>query len=158
MTEELVLVRAISHPDGTHPDGDTVSLLPSLSLDGGIVAIQDFAASGGDTAALTRRWLQTFVRYGAVGWTLHDPEGEVWDFDVERLLADFALAWTVADKADDLYGESVLRPLGLTAQSRTSPPGPTDASTPPTGRSTSKRRARSSAPPSAGQPSPVPTA
>ena len=139
---DLVSVRVRECPDGSHPDGDTVSLHPTLSLEGGTAAMQDYAASLGDASSLTQRWLRTFVRYGAADWTLHDPGGEPWPFDVERLLSDFALSWAVAAKADDLYGEAVLLPLGLapTTGRTTSSDGSTTGPTSPATTSTRRRR------------------
>ena len=78
---------------------------------------------------LTRRWLIDFVRDGAVGANFIDP------FDVNVILADYSIAAPVSEKANDLYGESVLRPLGLGPQA-TSPRGPTNGSTSRTKRST----------------------
>lgn len=125
-----VRVRDCACPDAPHADtGDLVYLRPTLSLAGGIAAQQDLVASGGDPTDLTRRWLVTFVRYGVTGANF-EP------FTVDALLDDFDLAMPVAEKADDLYGEAVLRPLGL-GRSRSSQPGPTRASTSRTRRSRS---------------------
>lgn len=169
---DLEFVRVRECPDGSHPEGDGVDLLPTLSLRGGIVAQQDFTAcrkegppdpeTGNGTwmidgAELTPRWMDTFVRYGAVSWNLHDPDGPVWPFDVERLLSNFDLAWPVADKADDLYREAVLRPLGL-ARPSTSPSGPMGDSTSPRPTPIRQRRKSSSRGRSGGQRSQARTA
>lgn len=143
MVDDFIPVRVRECPDGTHPDGDVVFLRPTLSLTGGIAAQNDFLAcrvagprdqkTGNETwtidgAALSPRWYETFTRYGAAGWTLHDPDGPEWPFDVDRLLADFSLAFPVADRADDLYRQAVMAPLGL-APSATSRSGGTGTST-----------------------------
>lgn len=128
-----VRVRDCACPDTPHPDGDIVYLRPTLSLEGGIAAQFDLRASNGDAAELTRRWLVTFVRYGAVAWSLDRP------FSVDDLLADFALAMPVAEAANDLYAEALLRPLAA-GRPKTSPSGPTVGSTSRTRRSTPKRR------------------
>ena len=160
--QDLIPVRVRECPDGSHPDGDHVYILPKLSLEGGIAARQDVDAVSSTTedlnTFLVRRWMVTFCRYGAVSWELHDPGGEVWPFDVSVLLADHDLAYVVADKADDLYRESVMRPLLERARSNTSRSGAAGGSTSPKTTSTGSRRRSSSRPASAGQPSPVPSA
>lgn len=134
-----VRVRACACPGTPHAEeGDTVLLLPTLSLAGGIRAQQDILAAqtpdgGVDAATLTVRWMETFVRHGAVGWNLVDEDGPV-PFDIDALLADFALAGPVADAANDRYAEAVLSPLGLSL-SASSPRGQTGASTSRTRRS-----------------------
>ena len=114
-------------PDTPHADGDEVYLTEKISLEGGLAAQQDIATAGSDGNALTRRWLITFVRFGAVGWNLRDEDGPR-PFDVEALLADFGLAEPVADRAAELYSEAVMRPL-LRASSKDSPTGSTRSST-----------------------------
>ncbi len=159
--EDLVAVRVRECPDGSHPDGDTVWILLKLILEGGIAARQDVDAartsSEGFDVFLIRRWMVTFCRFGAVSWNLHDTDGEEWPFDVERLLQDHDLAYPVADKADDLYRESVMRPLLETVR-QTSPRGRAADSTSRRTTSTGSRRRSSSPAPSDGQPSEVPTA
>jgi hypothetical protein len=125
-----VRVRDCACPDAPHADtGDLVYLRPTLSLEGGIAAQQDLIASGGDPSDLTRRWLVTFVRYGVTGAN-YEP------FTIGALLDDFDLAMPVAERADELYGEAVLRPLGV-SRSASSRRGPTARSTSPTRRSKS---------------------
>jgi hypothetical protein len=138
-----VRVRDCVHPDLPHPDGDIVYLKPTLSLDGGIRATQDYQAvlsspmtSEEMAAELTRRWLVTFVRSGAVGANFIDP------FDVNVILDDYSIAEPVSEKANDLYSEAVLRPLGL-GPAATSPRGQTNGSTSRTRRSTRKQPASS---------------
>jgi hypothetical protein len=176
---DLIPVRVRECPDGTHPEGDHVFILPKLGLEGGIAARQDLAevrrlypitsadisdagefvteAGRAYDAALVRRWMVTFCRYGAVSWELHDEGGEVWPFDVSRLLGDAELGFVVADRADDFYRESVMRPL-LERARQTSRSGATGSSTSRPTTSTGKRRARSSRPATAGPQSPAPTA
>ena len=124
----VVRVRDCACPDTPHADGDVVYLRPKLSLAGGIAAQQDLIASDGDPAVLTRLWLETFVRHGVTGAN--------WEpFSVQDLLDDFDLGLPVAERAEELYGEAVLRPLGLSRPS-SSKPGPTRSSTSRTRRST----------------------
>jgi hypothetical protein len=108
-----VRVRDCACPGTPHPDeGDLVYLLPMLGLDGGILAEQQMltALPEGANAGLARRWLHTFVEYGAVGWNLIDEDGPV-PFDVATLLADWRLARPVADRASDLYADAVMAPF-----------------------------------------------
>ena len=176
---DLIPVRVRDCPDGTHPEGDHVYLLPKLSLEGGIAARQDIAearrvadisnddfdgsgnpltpAGRAYDAALIRLWMVTFCKYGAVSWELHDKDGEVWPFDIDVLLTDAELGFLVADRADDIYREAVVRPLALAAR-QTSRSGPRPASTSPRTTSTGKPRRPSSAASTDGQPSAVPTA
>lgn len=130
LTPVPVRVRDCACPDTPHADtGDLVYLRPTLSLEGGIAAQQDLVASGGDPGVLTRMWLVSFVRFGVTGAN-YEP------FSVDDLLADFDLAMPVAEKADELYSEAVLRPLGL-SRSANSKRGPTASSTSRTRRSRS---------------------
>jgi hypothetical protein len=159
---ESIPVRVRECPDGSHPDGDVVYLRPKLDLEGGIAARQDVDAVRSTNedldTFLIRRWMVTFCKYGATGWNLHDKDKtEPWPFDVDVLLADHDLAYPVADKADDLYRESVMRPL-LARLSPTSPDGETATSTSRPMTSTGTPRRRSSRRSSAGMPSQAPTA
>ena len=88
-----------------------------------------------------RRWVVTFVKYGARDWNLH-KDGEDIPFSSDALLQDYALARPVADKAADLYSEEVLRPFQNRLQER-SPTGRTAATT-----SKAPRRTRSQSKPS----------
>lgn len=144
-------------PDGTHNgEGDWVALAPTLSLEGGLVAEADLRAvrnipdetERGE--ALNRRWVLTFVRYGAKDWNFHTEEGPL-PFDIEAILADYSLARLVAERANDLYAESVMRPF-LTRQPKRSPTGPTAATTSPRPRRTGSRSKPSSPDTSADMP------
>jgi hypothetical protein len=92
------------------------------------------------------RLLVTFVRYGAVGWNFEDERGPI-PFDVDAILADYALAREVAEKCDELYGETVTSPL-LDRLGTRSQRGRTARSTSPNA-STRKPRRRSSRAPTA---------
>jgi hypothetical protein len=138
-----VRVRDCACPDQVHGDGDVVFLAPKLSLAGGLAADFDIRKAAGDGTFLAQLWQVTFVKHGAVGWNLVDEQGEPVPFDVNALLEDYTLAREVAEKADELYGESVMRPL-LQRLRTTSQTGRTNGSTSATRRSTTKPRARSS--------------
>ena len=82
-----VRVRDCACPDTPHDEGDIVYLLPTLPMDGGILAEQQMTEAQGDGQRLTRLWLKTFITYGAVGWNLVDEAGEPVPFDIEVILA-----------------------------------------------------------------------
>ncbi len=124
-------------------EGDVVLLLPRPSLACGLAAQADIVAAAGDGTVLAQRWLVTYLRHGAVGWNLVDEAGKDVPFDVDALLADYAFALPVANRADELYSDAILDPLrsrldGLSRNGRTA------ASTSPRRQSTRTRRARSS--------------
>jgi hypothetical protein len=158
-------VRVRECPDGTHEEGDGVFIATTLSLDCGIAARQAIVSAhkegGGDEAlmdaALIRHWFKAYARFAPVSWTLHDAgRREPWPFDTQRLVDDYALGYPVADRADDLYRDEVMRPL-LEAPSKPSPRGDLDGSTSATTTSTGSRRASSSRRASAGRRSGVHT-
>lgn len=160
-----VRVRDCACPGSPHPEGDTVSLLPQLSIEGGAAAELDLidvmnAAKDGDSreasyAKLLVRWTATFVRYGAVAWNWIGDEGPV-PFDVEVLVNDYSLSRLVAGRANDLYQQAALDPLLEAAapnrqqrRSRRSSTGTARSRTPG---KTRTPRASSSAPGSDGPP------
>jgi hypothetical protein len=119
-----------------------VYLAPKLSLAGGLQASADIIAAAGAGSVLASMWQVTFVRYGAIGWNFLDDEGPV-PFDVAVLLEDYDLALPVAEKGDELYGETVMRPL-LARLKKISPSGRKNGSTSAIPRPTTKPRVRSS--------------
>ena len=142
MTEPIaVRVRDCACPT-PHEEGDVVYLAPKLTLAGGLQAQADIIEAAGNGGMLAASWQITFVKHGAIGWNFIDDEGPV-PFDVNVLLDDYELASPVAEKADELYGESVMRPL-LQRLNPTSRNGRTNGSTSATPRSTTKPRGRSS--------------
>jgi hypothetical protein len=167
-------VRVRECPDGSHPEGDGVWIASRLSLECGMAARADILRAQKDAgpdasdedvwSALFGRWMQTYARLAPVSWNLHDeehvtkdnPSGE-WPFEPARLLEDFELGFPVADRADDLYREAVMRPLGE-APSTTSRRGTNGSTTSARTTSTGKSRGRSSRPSTAGTPSPGLTA
>lgn len=125
---EFVRVRDCACPDTPHEEGDGVLLSTTLSAEGGIVAEQQMGKFR-DVDALTTAWLVTFVRYGAQGWNILDESGPV-PFDVEDLLADWALARPVAVRAGELYQAAVAAPFQQ-APTKPSRNGRTRATTSP---------------------------
>jgi len=125
-----VRVRDCACPDLPHAEeGDLVYLRPKVSLDLGIAAQQALIEAQGDAGKLTRLWMDAFVRFGVSGAN-YEP------FDVQDLLDDFELSGPVAEMANDLYSEVLLRPLGL-SPSKSSSGGRTAGSTSRTRRSRS---------------------
>lgn len=106
---EFVRVRDCACPDTPHEEGDGVLLSTTLPAEGGIVAEQQMV-NFRDADALTQQWLLTFVRYGAQGWNFQDADGPV-PFDVDDLLADWAIARPVAVRAGELYQAAVAAPF-----------------------------------------------
>lgn len=139
-----VRFRGCECPGTPHSEeGDVAYLTPKLSLAGGLVASADISAALGSGSMLKELWLVTFVRYGVAGWNLVDEDGDPVPFDVEVLLDDYDLAMPVAEKADELYGDTVARPF-LSRIKEISRRGRTNGSTSPTPKSPRKRRERSS--------------
>ncbi len=128
-----VRVRDCACPDTPHEDGDFVFVLPRPSLACGLEAREDVRQSLGSGTLLAERWLVTFVKHGAVAWNWTDEDGDPLPFDVSQILGDFDLAEPVAEKCDELYGETVTRPFlesirklsqrGRTAGSTSQTPG-----------------------------------
>lgn len=126
------------HPvDEEVGEGHHVFLRPTISLDGGIaaeqamfeVAKQDRASASERSRALTYAWAPIFVRHGAVGWDICDEDGNPTDFDVEAVLADYAIARLVSNKASELgYGDAVIAPFQTTPE-KPSPTTPTPGTT-----------------------------
>jgi len=137
---EFVRVRDCACPDSPHAEeGDGVLISATLPAEGGIEAEQQMTEAQeqlrrgllspdafGDH--LTRKWLITFVRYGAQGWNLVDEEGSPVPFDIDDLLADWAFARPVALRAGELYQASVAAPF-QTAPAKPSRNGRTRATT-----------------------------
>lgn len=124
---EFVRVRDCACPETPHAEeGDGVFLASTLPAEGGIVAEQQMGESR-DVEDLTRKWLITFVRYGATGWNFIDENGPT-PFSVDDLLADWALARPVALRAGELYQAAVAAPF-VQKPAKPSPTGRTRATT-----------------------------
>jgi len=106
-----------------HEEGDGVLLRPTVSLQGGLAAeaaiigvIGEMQEQGVEltedaiNVRLAPRLMDLFIRDGAAGWNVLDEDGPV-PFDVEAVLADYAIARPVGDFAADLYTPAVMRPL-----------------------------------------------
>lgn len=136
-------------PNAPH-DSDVVYLAPSLSMAGGMAAQVAVTAGMTDQIALQELLAQVWVRHGVVGWNLVDDDGEPLPLTPDNITK--ALPYgkggrQVAERADDLYAQDVLRPLQERLK-KLSKPGPTQRSP-----STSRTRTRTPK-----QPSPSSTA
>lgn len=138
-----VRVRDCACPGAPHGDGDIVFLSPTPSLACGLAAQADIIASSSNGSILAQKWLVTFVSYGATSWNLLDERGKAIPFDVQVILDDYTIAAPVAEQADSLYGDAVMRPL-LARLNASLDTGPTNGSTSPRVQSIRSRRERSS--------------
>lgn len=131
-----------------HPDGDVVYLWPELSVPGGIKARSFFA--DGLTGDLTFdevqvRIAELWLSVGVAEWTFLFDDGSPIPVTYENVVRALPYAKggrEVADKADDLYVESVTAPL-VKRLAELSQPGPTPSGRSRTSRprtSTSRRR------------------
>lgn len=124
---------------GTPHDSDTVTLRDRLdfrqaaSLKGDIVLMKldNPTASNGETLAVLS---EGYLRHGIASWSLVDEQRKPlevnWPAIEEHILGRLDVAFVLADAADDLYAEAVMRPL-LGLGSPSSPPTPTADSTSP---------------------------
>ena len=144
----------MSHPvvvacpcPGTPHESDTVDLREKLGLSAGI-AVQRLvieanqAGTGLGAAELTGLLSEGYLLYGVESWSFVGDQGHpvpvTKDTIRSVLLSDFTLAAPVAEAADDLYMAAVILPLVKRAGS-SSPTTPTNGSTSPRPRGTSKR-------------------
>ena len=122
---ELVPVAVADGPGSPPPGGHTVSLRPRLGLAAGIelqsimqAALQsETRPSAGEVQG---QLVESYLLHGVADWTFHVdgiPIPVTRETIAEHLLSDFALAVTVADKADELYYGPVLAPLVNRVQS-----------------------------------------
>jgi len=126
-----VRVRDCECPGTPHgEEGDLVFLAAVPSFELGLAANADIVAAmaeqPGAGTLLHQKWMLTYVRLGVTGWNLVNETGPR-PLDVSELLANYALAMPVAEKADELYGDIILRPL-LRRLNRISQTGPTNGS------------------------------
>jgi hypothetical protein len=159
-------------PGKLHADGDTVYLTPKMTIPMGIAAWH-CVRNATDAADLEGRLASIYLHFGITGWTFmdrespdSDPKPIRWDPDkADELLEKYLPLWeggfTVAQRADELYGEAIFYPLASARDQlrKSSQTGPTDASTPASpdsGSTPLKLSGRSSRNGTAGKPSEVP--
>jgi hypothetical protein len=154
-----VRVRDCACPGHPHSEGDVVFLREKASLPLGLAIQSDMAyairAVPADQVAslVTARWVVSYVLHGATGWNFLDERGEPVPFDPQALIDDYTLGRAVGERADQLYGDVVVKPL-LPKPQRPSGNGsmerPTSATPPstPTPRRRSSRAASAATEPS----------
>lgn len=123
-----------------HPDGDVVYLFPTLTFDGGAAATAALREGVG-TPDLDRVLGRAYLEHQTAGWNVIDDEGKAVPLDRSVLLSDWNLGRPVAERADEMYSEDLLRPL-VASVSTSSAPGPTIPQTSPRKPSTKARRER----------------
>jgi len=167
MTDVLVSVGACRCPGTPHGDGDWVELRPSPTIDIGSAIYAAVANVGDDPVQLQVEMTRAFLRFGIVAWSFTDDRGDpipirprAADFGdvISRLLPFSAGGFDVADRADSLYSEEVLRPLMTRLSQMRLQGGRTVGSTspPPATLSMPRKRSRRSPPAgTAGKPSVV---
>lgn len=100
-------------PGTPHSDGDYAYLRPRLTAEGGAAAYQAVINNASDNEWLAGTLGRIFLRDGIVRWDLQDDSGK--PISVDAALGG-AVDWAdtllpIADKANELYAESVLRPF-----------------------------------------------
>ena len=124
-----VRVRDCACPNTPHLEGDLIYLSRTLPFRGGLIANRQAIERSKEVAQgksnnLSDDWLETFIRYGALGWNLLSSDGDDVPFDVEAILADYSMARLVAEKANDLgYGDAAMAPFLQKAQAKPSANG-----------------------------------
>lgn len=128
--------------EGTpHPDGDVVSLWPEISAPGGMAVRALLMSPNLDTITFQEQLGTVLLRFGVAEWTFLADDGQPIPVTPENVV--LALPYgkggrLVADKADDLYADSVKDPL-LAKLAELSKAGQTKTSRPATSRAKSSR-------------------
>jgi hypothetical protein len=142
---ELVPV-AVPCPTGQHPDGDSVSLWPTIPLAGGIEARRKIAelADGAGKDEVIGLLMEVYLRHGIAAWTLHDDDGALLNLDRQairdRVLSNLDLAISIANTADDLYSPAVVTPLVTAAAKSSRRSRPASSTSAPTASKRSPRK------------------
>lgn len=119
------------------PNGHTVTLRPEVTVPIGIAALSVIKQGGGQ-AVIEAGLSAVYLRLGIESWDFDEP---VTPENVERLLPYADGGLEVAERADSLYSETVMRPL-VKRMAAFSAPSSTPPKTSPGPASGSKRRTR----------------
>jgi len=140
MTEPIpVRISDCRCPGTPHPEGDFGYLRPFLDYAGGAEALRAMAKAEGDVSRFAELVGPVYIRRGLVAWNRVDEDGETLPLpDDPAVDLRYEDAYWIAEKADDLYGESVLAPL-VKKLAMSSPTGRTGGSTSANSRSRSRR-------------------
>lgn len=134
-------------PGSPHPV-DWVDLVPQPSVPLGAAVMSILANAGIDEAILQGRLATVYLAFGIRAWSFVDERGspvpirpteEGWSETVDRLLPWHQGGGEVANAADELYSDKILRPL-MSRSSMRSQGGRMAGSTSPTRPSGSTRR------------------
>lgn len=107
---EPVKFRDCACPGNPHPNGDTVTFRERLPFSANIAALT--AIAGGEGDAMANKAWGVYLHEGPIAWNLVDEEGLPVPLDDETLDAlPFEDQFEIGDRADDLYGATVLAPL-----------------------------------------------
>lgn len=120
-------------------DGDIVTLRPHLGFAAGAEALRKIIESDGDVNRVAELVGPVYIREGVTGWNVIAEDGGAAALDIASILDDYALAYPIAEAADDAYSEAVLAPL-VARMNALSGNGRTAASTRPIRRSSKPRR------------------
>lgn len=129
--------------EGTPHDRDTVWLRAELSPDGGLAASALMYGGAPSVETMTGNLGRVWLVHGITRWTFVDDKGQPIPcnpFSISRL--KWEIVRPVAEKADSLYAEAILRPL-VASLSKSSRNGQTGASTSASPPSSTKRQKRS---------------
>ena len=139
-------------PGSPHVGGDWVELEPVATLDIGQAATMAIQVHGADAVRLQVELGRAFLQYGIRAWNFTDERGDpvpvdhrdpAWPSTLERLLPWGQGGFEVAEQADKLYAQEVLRPWMTLPSSSASRAGQTAGSTPAAPATGSRPRTRS---------------
>ena len=114
-------------------DGDIVYLRAKLDLDGGLSAYLQLINAAGDTNKAQAGLVLSYMEHGIVDWNFLADDGKPIPIEPDTIRAALPFedgGYIVAEKAAELYQDTVTSPLRLTP-STSSQSGPTASSTSP---------------------------
>lgn len=119
--EPIAVPLGACYCSGTPHTEDIVYLVPELSMPSGLAlrALVLQGAQGMDPIEVQRKLGDLWLQVAIVDWTFLDDEGDPIPVTADTVLAALPYAKggrLVADKADDLYADSVIGPLVLASE------------------------------------------
>lgn len=117
-------------PGTPHGDGDFVYLAPVISMAGGMAVQGAILDAQGDSVRLQELLAHVYLAHGVTGWNLLDERGKPVPCTPDRLAVAIPYGTggqAIAEKANDLYADDVMRPLVERLNSLL-PTGPTASS------------------------------
>lgn len=116
---------------GTPHTEEHVYLEPTLTLPMAITAYAAMRQAGTDRARMEGALVSSYFPASIRAWTFTDDEGKlvpINDTTFAELVPWYAGGYELADRADGLYSEQLMRPL-VGGRSKSSPAGSTETST-----------------------------